>query len=174
MIKYLLVFSLKVWMVVEESLSEYSGILHAQLHGGSQSDCLGSALENMNASLEEVPLDAVGSFWGLAVEAQMSSIASNVADLSSLPANSFQLNLEEAARVLLEMEEVLRSNNLPDIAVVEKLHHINVLLERCALFIQSVVEGRVESAEATLATEGHEIWSLSILKVPVLMSPVLA
>jgi hypothetical protein len=65
----------------------------------------------------------------LAVEAQMCSVSSHVADVTGLLADSVQLNFEEAASILLQMKEVLALDHLPDGAVVQKLHHIQVLLE---------------------------------------------
>ena len=44
------------------------------------------------------------------------------------------------------------------------------------MWIQTVVIGRVESADASLATKGDKVWAatISVLEVPVLVAPHLA
>ena len=128
----------------------------------------------MNSSLEQVPLNTIGSLWGLAIESKMGSVSSDVANFSGLLGYSVQLDFKETACGFLAVEEVLALDHFPDSTVVKKLDHIQVLVERGCLLVEPVLKGGVETASAALASEGHEVWRLSILKVPVLMSPVLA
>lgn len=128
----------------------------------------------MNSGLEKVPLNTIGSLWGLAVETKMGSVSSHVANFSGFSSDSIQLNFKETAYGFLVVEEVFALNHLPDGTVVKELDHIQVLVERGCLLIEPVLKGGVETASAALTAEGHEVWGLSILKVPVFMSPVLS
>ena len=112
----------------------------------------------MNSGLEKVPLNTIGSLWGLAVETKMGSVSSHVANFSGLSGNSVQLDFKETASGLLVVEEVFALNHLPDGAVVKELDHIQVLLERGSLLIEPVLKGGVETASAALASESHEVW----------------
>ena len=79
---------IEVRVIVKKGISEHCCVFDSKLERWSDSDCLWSALKSVDSSLEEIPLDAVSSLWGLTVKSEMSSITSHVAYFSGLSSNS--------------------------------------------------------------------------------------
>ena len=87
-----------------------------------------------------------------------------------------EFNFEEGAGVLDELKETSRLDVSPGDAKVEHLSHVDVLLKTATHWVDSHVPSGVVTRDASLSAESDEIrsTSISLLQIPVLMSPHLS
>jgi len=142
----------------------------------AQTQGVGANSRDLDADLVKIVLHAGGHCLVLAVETQVGAVASDVLDEARVSLDVAKLNLEEAARVLHQLEQFSVLDLLPNGAEVNQLHHVDVLIESAAVGVDSVVESAVETGDATVAAEGHDVSTAAVVRiqVPVLVGPHLA
>ena len=104
----------------------------------------------------------------------MSTNTSYLRYQSTLVMNSIQFYFQKCLSIMLPVEKVVFLNDSPYLAIIEKLSNIYFVSEWGCFVIKSMLKSCKESTLSSFATKCYKIRSLSIMEIPVLMSPVLS
>lgn len=154
---------------MQHVVSEDSSLLGPQNKGRAETEREGTAAEEVDARVEEPLLQVVSDFRALHIEADEGTVTTQVLYVATLLLDTGQFDLEKSAGVHHIAEEVLPLDVFPGDTEVDELDHIDILFEGIVEGVEAVINGGVETTDASLATKGHHIGRG--LQVPVLVAP---
>jgi len=72
-----------------------------------------------------------------------------------------------------KFQQAVILNFLPSGSEVQQIHHVDILIVCAAHWVNSIVKGAVEAAQARVSTESHDIGTATVVlvEVPVLVRP---
>ena len=153
-------------------VSEDSSLLGTQNKSRAETEGEGTATEEVDTRTEEPFLQVFCDFYALNIETDKGTVTTEVLYVPTFLLDAGKFDLKKSASIHDIAEEIFLLNVFPGDTKVHKLDHINILFEGVVEGVEAIVDGGIETTDASLATEGNKIGRGG--QVPVFMTPHLA